>query len=395
MSERNNDEPGRRNSPVGKRIVPAVQWDDSNSRTISPNICTISATREEFSLIFGTAPRRQPGDQEIKIPNPERIVISPFLAKQVSIHLNNIIEKYETRFGPLGDAAPVKPGVVRGYTRELWPNRLESLPEKGRSLLQPLMGLGTRISFEPSLKIFEGHLLTNRFLVGINRQEFAENSDGRIFPILEQIAMPPALITIFSQSLPGSNYIYFGFEENEKTSLYKVYLEFRDRIEAEIAAGNDPSIPSPLFLGFKWDLSDQKKQAITQYLWYPSLPVPEILKRLREMVKGYRGRNILSVAEAVVSLAAERLSCEHIQYVEAVEEGNPRRSFDINVYKGALYLDEFHDWLMQLTGYYAIPELEFQLLYDRIRSKRLGHLAGGIDREGKDFLTIYYGVEEL
>ncbi len=395
MSERNNDDPGRRNSPVGKRIVPAVQWDDSNSRTISPNICTISATREEFSLIFGNAPRRQPGDQEIKIPNPERIVISPFLAKQVSIHLNDILEKYETRFGLLGDAAPVKPRVVRGYTRELWPNRLESLPERGRSLLQPLMGLGTRISFEPSLKIFEGHLLTNRFLVGINRQELAQSSDGRIFPILEQIAMPPALLSNFSQALPGSNYIYFGFEENEKTSLYKVYLEFRDRIEKEIAAGKDPSVPSPLFLGFKWDIADHKKQAITQYLWYPSLPVPEILKRLREMVKGSRGRNILSVAEAVVALAAERLSCEHIQYVEAVEEGNPRRSFDINVYKGALYLDEFHDWLMKLMEYYAIPDPEFQLLYDRIRSKRLGHLAGGIDREGKDFLTIYYGVDEL
>ncbi len=391
MPERNNDEPGRRDDPAGERPVPAIRWDETNARTISPNICTISATRKEFALLFGTRGPRYSDNKGIIIPNAERIVISPYLAKRISTHLNDILEKYEARFGPLEPAAsPGKAGSARSYTRESYLSRLESLPEKGRALLQLLTGLCVGMSFERSFKITEGRLLTNRFLVAISRRELQETLEGRILPILEQMAMPPTLIQEFNRSFPDSNHIYFGFEENERTSLYKVYLEFRDRIEAEIKAGKGSS-SLPLFWGFKWDLSDPTRKATTRYDWYPSLPVLQILERLPGMI----GRDPLAIAEAVVALAAERLSCEHIQYVEATEEGSPRRSFDINVYKGGLYLDEFHPWLIKLTEYYRLPTPEFGVLYDRIRSKRLGHLAGGIDREGKDFLTFYYGVEDL
>ena len=41
-----------------------------------------------------------------------------------------------------------------------------------------------------------------------------------------------------------------------------------------------------------------------------------------------------------------------------------------------------------------IPE-EFDILYDRVKKKTFGHLTGGINREGKDFLTIYHGVETI
>ncbi len=35
----------------------------------------------------------------------------------------------------------------------------------------------------------------------------------------------------------------------------------------------------------------------------------------------------------------------------------------------------------------------FQALYDQVRSQRLGHLAGGVHRDGASFATVYYGVE--
>ena len=37
----------------------------------------------------------------------------------------------------------------------------------------------------------------------------------------------------------------------------------------------------------------------------------------------------------------------------------------------------------------------FQALYDQIKMKALGHLAGGVHRNGKDFFNLYYGVTGL
>jgi hypothetical protein len=43
--------------------------------------------------------------------------------------------------------------------------------------------------------------------------------------------------------------------------------------------------------------------------------------------------------------------------------------------------------------HYSIPPEQFSALYEGVRDKTFGHIAGGIDREGRDFVTVYYGVE--
>ena len=41
---------------------------------------------------------------------------------------------------------------------------------------------------------------------------------------------------------------------------------------------------------------------------------------------------------------------------------------------------------------FLLPYLEQQALYDQIRTRALGHIAGGVHRNGRDFFNIYYGV---
>jgi hypothetical protein len=43
--------------------------------------------------------------------------------------------------------------------------------------------------------------------------------------------------------------------------------------------------------------------------------------------------------------------------------------------------------------HFSIPSEEIHTLYDPVKTEIFEHLAGGIDRDGKDFLTVYYGVE--
>ena len=47
--------------------------------------------------------------------------------------------------------------------------------------------------------------------------------------------------------------------------------------------------------------------------------------------------------------------------------------------------------LSEAIQHYAAAPLRFEALCRRISDARVGHLAAGVDREGRDFLTVYGG----
>jgi hypothetical protein len=76
-----------------------------------------------------------------------------------------------------------------------------------------------------------------------------------------------------------------------------------------------------------------------------------------------------------------------------MEENNSRRSFDINMYKANLRMRDLYPLLSRIFRYYRIPDDIFHPLYDQVKLRIFGHLSGGVDRAGRDFLTIYHGVK--
>jgi hypothetical protein len=103
----------------------------------------------------------------------------------------------------------------------------------------------------------------------------------------------------------------------------------------------------------------------------------------------------LDMAKGILSLAAHRIPYHDIIYLEVTEEGNFRKSFDINMYRAGLRLSELSHFLTKICRHFSISPDQFYPLYESVKEKVFGHLSGGIDREGKDFLTVYYGVEGL
>jgi hypothetical protein len=93
----------------------------------------------------------------------------------------------------------------------------------------------------------------------------------------------------------------------------------------------------------------------------------------------------------MVELAARRIAPEKMLYLEVSEEGNPRRSFDVNLYKAGLRLRELEGCLAPVFAHYRPPQAPLRLLLGQL-DKAFGHVAGGLDREGRDFLTLYYGM---
>lgn len=88
-------------TPAAERVERTVRWDDANMASTYANVCNVSSTREEVTLLFGTNQTWHTGQQELAILLTNRIILNPFAAKRLSVLLNNIIGQYESRFGKL------------------------------------------------------------------------------------------------------------------------------------------------------------------------------------------------------------------------------------------------------------------------------------------------------
>ena len=78
-----------------------VVWDDSNMRSVYANVSNVAGGREEIVLLFGMNQAWHAGQEEVKVHLTDRIVLSPFAAKRLSILLNNVIGDYEKRYGTM------------------------------------------------------------------------------------------------------------------------------------------------------------------------------------------------------------------------------------------------------------------------------------------------------
>ncbi len=100
MSDTGNS--GRRR----KGEKPVLHWDDAQMRTSYSNICNVASTREEMSVFFGVNQAWQGARAEVTVQLSDRIILSPFAAKRLSILLQQVVAQHEQRFGALDVVAP-------------------------------------------------------------------------------------------------------------------------------------------------------------------------------------------------------------------------------------------------------------------------------------------------
>ena len=85
----------------GDRPTQTLRWDDTNMTSTYANVCNVSSTREEVTLLFGTNQTWHTGQPELTVQLSDRIILNPFAAKRLSVLLTNIMKEYESRFGQL------------------------------------------------------------------------------------------------------------------------------------------------------------------------------------------------------------------------------------------------------------------------------------------------------
>ena len=78
-----------------------VHWDQSKMKSAYANVCNVTSTREEVTLLFGTNQTWSSGQKELTIELSDRLILNPYAAKRLSLLLNNVVQQYESRFGEL------------------------------------------------------------------------------------------------------------------------------------------------------------------------------------------------------------------------------------------------------------------------------------------------------
>lgn len=90
------------NEAKAQQGTPAkIIWDDSAMRSVYSNATNVAGGREEIVLLFGINQSWHAGQKDIKVQLSDRVILSPYAAKRLSILLSNALRDYERRFGTL------------------------------------------------------------------------------------------------------------------------------------------------------------------------------------------------------------------------------------------------------------------------------------------------------
>ena len=79
--------------------------------------------------------------------------------------------------------------------------------------------------------------------------------------------------------------------------------------------------------------------------------------------------------------------------LDVEEPGLARLSLDINVYDCDLNVGDAADLIDEASAAFGVAAAHVAEVFAPVRSKALGHLAAGLDRTGREFVTFYFGVE--
>lgn len=101
----------------GGQTTPKINWDDSQMDSTYANVCNVSSTREEVVFVFGVNQAWNREQNEVTVELSNRVILSPYAAKRLSILLGNVLKEYENRFGELkldvaaGSSTPAPPAA--------------------------------------------------------------------------------------------------------------------------------------------------------------------------------------------------------------------------------------------------------------------------------------------
>jgi tryptophan 7-halogenase len=259
------------------------------------------------------------------------------------------------------------------------------------NLMNLVRALAAPFGLERSVKIVPGALLEDRFLVSLHRSAFGASPADRLAHMGGALGVPPDFAGAIATAQADADIIHFGYEGGAGPAIYKIYLEYASAVRRARAQG--ASDPVLVHLAYKWMLGVPGQGAVTRYSWMPCGSEAAIAERLERLAPAGEAPRALRCGLDLVSRACRRTPAGNLFLMAVEEPGNPRQSYDINVYQADLHVRDIADLVGSLARDFAVPRSQVHALIERSGALALGHLAGGRARDGAEFVTVYYGVE--
>ena len=264
----------------------------------------------------------------------------------------------------------------------------------GERLEAGVRAIGVAYGRERSIKFRDQGILTNRFLLTVARDDIGVDASRRVLEACKSLEMPEESLSALTQHLTVASMFHFGYEEEQNgRAFYKVYLERGEQFAQAMASHPPVTEPFVLFRAFKWNTADRRERVMARYTCHPRLERAALLQRIAAVYSAQADRTPWHLCCELVSAACRRVPERELLYLDVTEEGTDRQSFDVNFYRARLTVASVVPFVEQLGAHFRLRADIVPGALDGLVNLRLGHLAGGVDRHGRDFLTIYFGAE--
>lgn len=257
----------------------------------------------------------------------------------------------------------------------------------------PLAGI------ERSCKLSQGVMSRDRLLMGQSSALLAGTS---LEAAHRHLGLPASARSAYEQDRQRANFVYLGFDGSADKLSYRIYLEFPVNLAQQLDPSTAQMTPALLARGYKWDALEtaSERYDVTDYWWHPRLTVDQINLRLAALwTQQHKAPAALAapalsatqtLVKKAIDLARQRANALDWQYLEVTEPASLRHSFDLNVYQANVLMKELGSELAALGEALRIPKTEVDAFLADVGEATLGHVSGGVGRDGLPFLTVYY-----
>ncbi|WP_132255672.1 tryptophan 7-halogenase [Methylobacterium segetis] len=298
----------------------------------------------------------------------------------------------ERLHGPTEIARP--PARLAPATRPATgPASLRRTPE-GARLADLVAALGQPFGYERSVKASDGVLQTDRFLISVHKVGLGPEPGPALSVLAAKLGLGEAERDEAAALVADADIVHLGYEDGPSGALYKLYVEWSARTDAAWAsAENGAADPILVHRAYKWNLQRPGPAVVTLYHWPWVRSADEIAGRLSRIGSGQAGwgeagPRVVGIAQALLRLA-ETHGRGTPHYLEAREAQGPRLSYDLNLYDCHLTVGQAESLLATAFVDLDVPRAEAASVLAERREDVLGHVAGGVGRDGRPFLTVY------
>lgn len=267
------------------------------------------------------------------------------------------------------------------------------MPDNPADLLNDLVGgLDYPYLVESSVKFRCSRLFPDRLLLSVRKAALGTEPADTLRKMLLETGFPESDYRKLLAHLDDADIIHFGYEGHDKGYLYKCYLEYAGKYAGSWERETQDRLL--VYIAFKWDPAEKSRARTSYYHSHPATTAKEVEKFLLDVYGDYRSSTACTVTRELLATDAVTKIDGDLMVLSVTEEGNNRLSFDLNMYDAELKLSFMENQLAQVADYFKIEKTVWRDYFNAHRNKSLGHLAGGVEGNGNEFYTVYFGVEK-